>query len=192
MRERQKWQEVDLLSVRKELAPLRESLSARDWSVSGVGPVVSGLAARQKGNKREIQAICSSVLSIESSVKSVCARNNQTSADVSNARQEVGRVESLCGDLQKDVSKLNKVRAIGGWREGTETQFSNPKREIEAKRRLQEALGREVSVVKRDIASVAELREMTTCEAEYLKQGVRLMASQSDGVEVQVAAMKRK
>jgi hypothetical protein len=139
MRERQ---ERELLSIREGLASLSHWLSVRDRDVSEI----SGLAARQAGDEREVQAIWSTVLSVESSVKSACERNDKTAPEVSGAKREVGRFRSLCGNWMKEISTLNKrVRTIERWREGPEAEFSNLRGGVEAERDVQEGLGWEVS-----------------------------------------------
>jgi chromosome segregation ATPase len=144
--------------------------------------VVSGLAARQEGDAREVQAIRSSVLSIESSVKSVCERHDPTVTDVLRVKQAVERVGSALSDLKTDVcEQKGKVGSIESWREATEAVLWDVKREV---RELREELGR-------DVVSVGELRERLFVEVVELKPEVGLLERAKGRLEAEIGEARK-
>jgi hypothetical protein len=165
MRDRQQRHEQELLSIREELASLRQSLSVRDQDVSAVGSVVSRLAARQKGDEREVEAIWSSVLSIDSLVKSVCDRNDQTDGEVSRVKHEVCELKG-------------KVCSIENWREAMMTVLYEMKREVG------EGLGREIE-------SVRELRDRLSVEVAELRKEVGLLVCAKGRLEAEFAEVRK-
>jgi hypothetical protein len=115
--------------IREELASLRQSLSVRDRDVSGIVCGVLELAARQKGDELEVQAIWSSFLSLGSSLRSVCERNDDMAADVLGVKQEVGGVGSDLIDLKTNICECEgKIERIKSWREGTDAWLWDLKR----------------------------------------------------------------
>jgi TPR repeat protein len=176
MRERQ---EAELLSIREELASLRQSLPVRGQDVSGVASDVSGLPARQDGDEREVPALSSSVLPIETLVKSVCEKNDQMTADISAVKRDVGRVMPALNELRTDIYELKgNVCSIETWREATEAALCELTREV------REGLGRETR-------SVEELRATLPVEVAELKKEVGLLRCAEGALEAEFGEVRK-